>query len=60
MFVPPHSERHDLLFEATDLLVLLLERRHHLVPIPEHLKTELDLVLHLVEHFAERLVGGAE
>ena len=50
----------DLVLEAPDLVVLALEVRDDLFAVPQHLEAELDLVLHLVEHVAERLVRGAQ
>jgi hypothetical protein len=43
-----------------DVLVLLFDRAHDLVAIPEHLQAELQLVLHLREHVGKRVVGGAQ
>ena len=50
----------DLVLEAADLVVLALEVRDDLLAIPQHLEAELDLVLHLVQHVAERLIGRAQ
>ena len=50
----------DLVFQPADLVVLALDRRNHLVAVPENLEPELDLVLHLVEHIGESLVGRLE
>ncbi len=43
-----------------DVFVFFLDLANNLIPIPEDLETELELVLHLVQHVAERLVGRAQ
>src|SRR5687768_15973447 len=46
----------DLVLEPANLVVLLLDLRDDLLPVPQNLEPELDLVLHLVEHVRERAV----
>src|ERR1051325_5454172 len=50
----------DLVLEPADLIVVALDLGDNLLSLPNDLETELDLVPHLVEHVAERLVRGAE
>ncbi len=45
----------DLVLQSADVLVLALDLANRLIAIPQHLEPELELVLHLVEHVAERL-----
>src|SRR5439155_9453592 len=52
--------RADLALEAADVLVLVLDLPDNLIPVPQDLQTELELVLHLAQHVAERVVGRAQ
>src|SRR4051812_46593812 len=52
--------RRDLALEAADVFILVFDLADDLVAIPQHLQPELELVLHLVQHVAERVVGRAQ
>ena len=50
----------DFLLQPADVFVLVLDLADRLIAIPQHLQAELQLVLHLVQHVAERLGGRAQ
>src|SRR5919204_3936361 len=50
----------DLLFEPADVLIIPLHLGQHLVAVPIHLETEFELVLHLLQHVAQGVVGVLE
>ena len=50
----------DLLLQAADVLVLALDLADRLIAVPQDLQAELELVLHLVQHVAERFGRRAQ
>src|SRR4029079_19210221 len=50
----------DLALQAADVLVLVLDLADDLVAVPQHLEAELELLLHLAQHVAERVVGRSQ
>src|SRR5262249_16916605 len=50
----------DLLLQAADVLVFRLDLANRLIRVPQHLQSELELVLHFSQHVAERVKRRAE